>query len=126
MSHQKDNELLTMYAVRSKDGKWFRRKGYSGYGDSWVDDIKRARIYGKPGPARAQITFWAENYPSHGVPDLVALKVTDMEVLDEAQRLEKKHKREEKAAGVRRMKMASERLETAKKEFEEAHADLTR
>ena len=45
---------LTMYAIQSQDGKWFRAKGYGGAGNSWVDDIKNARIYGKPGPARAQ------------------------------------------------------------------------
>ncbi len=75
---------LTFYAVRSKDGKWFRTKGYQGSGNSWVEDIARARIYAKPGPAMTQVTFWAKNYPQYGVPDLVRIKIGSVEYLDQS------------------------------------------
>lgn len=44
---------LDFYAVRNRDGKWLRSKGYGGFGKCWVDDISAAKIYGKPGPAKA-------------------------------------------------------------------------
>jgi hypothetical protein len=79
MAKKKDNFViirsetleLNFYAVRSKDGKWLRAKGYGGSGKSWVDEMSKAKIYANPGPAKAQITFWAKNYPEYGVPELV-------------------------------------------------------
>ena len=39
------NELnqLEFYAVRNREGQWFHRKGYSGYGETWVEDVEQAR-----------------------------------------------------------------------------------
>lgn len=89
---------LKLYVVRSKDGKYFKSKGYGGYGSSWKDDINQAKIYTKPGPARGQITFWATNYPEYGVPDLIELLVTEgnMRVINEDDRLTKVKARKEK------------------------------
>lgn len=86
------------YAVRSKDGKYFKSKGYGGYGNSWRDNLNEAKIYPKPGPARAQITFWATNYPEYGVPDLVefVIRPEDIRVVDEVGRLDKLAERREK------------------------------
>lgn len=78
---------LNFYAVRSQDGKWYRSKGYGGYGDSWVDDITKAKIYSKPGPAKAQVTFWAKNYPEYGVPYLVKITTGVCEYLDQTDRV---------------------------------------
>ena len=82
--------ILIMYAVKSKDGKWLRSKGYGGHGENWVEDIKGAKLYGRPGPAKAQITFWAKNYPKFGIPDLIELKITEMSVIDESENVKKK------------------------------------
>ena len=82
-------ETLTVYVVKSKDGKYFRSKGYSGYGESWVDDIKKAKVYLKIGPARSQVTFWSGAYPEYGVPDIIELTVTGTRVLDEGLRVSK-------------------------------------
>lgn len=86
---------LNFYAVRSKDGKWLKAKkaynsyGSSGGGDSWTDDIAKAKIYSKPGPAKSQITFWATNYPTYGVPDLVMITTGKCVFLDQAERVAK-------------------------------------
>jgi hypothetical protein len=80
---------LFFYAVRSRDGKWLRKKGYMGGGNSWVDNITNAKIYGKPGPAKAQITFWANNYPEHGIPDLVLITSGVCNYLDQSDRVKK-------------------------------------
>lgn len=78
---------LNFYAVRSQDGKWLRSKGYGGGGESWVEDITKAKIYSKPGTAKAQITFWAKNYPKFGIPDLVKITTGVCEYLDQTERV---------------------------------------
>lgn len=78
---------LNFYAVRSKDGKWLRAKGYGGSGESWVTDIAKAKIYGNTRAPKSQITFWANNYPKFGVPDLVRITMGKCEYLDQEARV---------------------------------------
>jgi hypothetical protein len=78
---------LNFYAVRSKDGKWLRAKGYGGGGESWVEDIAKAKIYSNTRAPKSQITFWANKYPSFGVPDLVRITVGKCEYLDQSTRV---------------------------------------
>lgn len=47
---------LNFYIVMNSDGQFFRAKGRGGYGQTWVEDPNKARIYAKIGPARAAIT----------------------------------------------------------------------
>ena len=78
---------LNFYAVRSKDGKWLRAKGFGGSGESWVSGITKAKIYGSTRAPKAQITFWANNYPKFGVPDLVRITTGKCEYLDQTERV---------------------------------------
>ena len=71
-------DSLTIYAVRSKDGKYLRSTGLKG-GEHWVEDITQARLWSNIGPAKSQITFWAKNYPQYGTPQLIPLLVTPQE-----------------------------------------------
>lgn len=115
-----DVSSLEFYLVRNKEGKWFRAKGYGGSGDSWVAEIKRARVYGRIGPARTQVNFWATNYPTYGVPEIVKLTVSGFTVIDETDRIKKsiiKKKEAKRKADVLEKKR---RLEDAKKELEAA------
>lgn len=80
---------LKLYTVRSKDGKWLRTKGYNGYGDNWVDDIQKAKIYTRIGPARSQVTWWSNNYPDYGIPDLIELPCVIGIILDENKRVKR-------------------------------------
>lgn len=82
-------EELELYVVKNKEGKYFHSKGYGGYGNQWVDELKRARIYAKIGPARSQVSFWATNYPKYGTPVIVVLTVTASKVLQEDDRVKK-------------------------------------
>ena len=117
---------LELYVVRNKEGKFFRRKGYGGSGNSWVEDVALARFYVKVAGARAIVGYYASNYPQYGVPDIVKLTANETEVLDESERvkksLEKKRKREEEAI-LRQKKYA---LDRAKADFEKAKSDLDR
>ena len=84
------NEILfKMYAVRNKEGKWFRAKGYGGYGKTWIDDITKARLYARIGGARGVITWFANNHPTYGIPDLICFNIKDSEVIDETARVKK-------------------------------------
>ena len=81
---------LSFYAVMSKDGKWFRSKGYNGGGDSWVDNVNKAKLFTMIGPAKAVVTWWSKHYPSFGTPDLVRIIATSYEVIDQNARVQKK------------------------------------
>lgn len=104
---------LELFAVRLPDGRWFRSGG------QWVTDIKRARVYSKPNPARAVITQYS-NRPDNQIPQLVVLHVTGYDIVDEKGRVAEVKKRkmveavalEERHALVL-LQLAQERLATA-------------
>ena len=117
-------EELTFYIVKSKDGKYFRSKGYSGYGQSWVTDVKSAKVYQKIGPARSQVTFWASEYPKYGVPDIIELTVTGSRVLDEGERVHKaivKKKRSEASRRLYQAKYEYERLMRNRRDYSKSN-----
>lgn len=86
---------LNFFAVRSKDGKWLKKKRHNLYNGtidtsgSWTTDITEAKVYTKIGPARSQITFWKTNYPQYGTPDLVHITTAKCNFIDETNRIEK-------------------------------------
>ncbi len=124
--YSSSNEMLGLflYAVRNSDGQWFRRKGYGGAGKSWVDNFESARIYNRIGPARAVISFFANNYPEYPSPQLVQLVVNDIKVIDEASRVEmQKRKRQERKA-ARQFRDAQRELERAERVAKEAQRNL--
>jgi hypothetical protein len=125
MSSQGDS-LLVLYAVRNHEGKFFRAKGYQGYGETWVDDLKRARIYARPGPARAQVTFFATHYPSLGIPELVELHVGRVIAVQETERIQKNRQIKKVAERQREKKMAEESLRRAEENFKQAEKELAK
>lgn len=118
----KNNELV-LYVVRNSKGQYFRAKGFSGSGESWVDDINKAKIYGKIGGARGTVTYFAQN-PKFPVPEIVKLTVTGMEVIDEKARVQKvldkkarEEQEQEKRRAERQLKAAQEKLALAQAEL---------
>ena len=111
---------LRMYAVRSGDGKYLCK------GNGWVDGLERARLYVKPGPARALVTLLATKFPNSVFPELVELHVTDVVVLDEKERLVKAQLRK----AVREARWAAREAEWARKQalrkLEDAKAEVAR
>lgn len=89
-----ENEGLYFYAVMSQDGKYYKSRGMGGYGDRWVDDLSRARIYPKIGQAKGQITYWSKYEKEYGIPRLVVLKVTIDDVLDQEEYIQSKKEKE--------------------------------
>ena len=117
-------DSLKFYAVRSKDGKWLRRKGYGGSGDCWVDELSKARVYNKIGPARGQANWWFKNYKSFGCPDIVVFTVTATEVINDEDRIAKQIKVKEKKAKIAELQLAKRRLEDAENKVKEAQINL--
>jgi hypothetical protein len=78
-----DKELC-LYAVVNHEGKFFRSKGqYGNHGRTqWVDDINSARIYGKPGPANAVVSFYANSGSELPSPKLVQIVAERVEVVE--------------------------------------------
>jgi hypothetical protein len=131
MSNKLELEELELYAVRNKDGHWFRAKGFSGHGESWVKEIRGAKIYTNIGQARSRVTFFAKNYPTYGVPSIVKLKIGGMEVIDETDRFEKSQIKDRKRILMYTKRKAeidynnaSKKLEDAKKLLNDAAAKV--
>lgn len=112
-------ENLEFFAIRNREGQWFHRKGYSGYGETWREDVLEARIYNKIGHARAQVTYFARRWPSFGIPEIVVFKIGETAVINEEERIKKREEKTEKRAGIHRLKTAREKLAEAKQEYEE-------
>jgi hypothetical protein len=119
-----NNINLELYVVRNQDGKFFRAKGYQGSGNTWVDDIKNARLYAKIQPARTAVTFFTKNYPKFGRPEILKLEVASFSVIDEKDRVDKaidKLKKEEQARNERNrlnnIHYAKEKLKSAQNEI---------
>jgi hypothetical protein len=111
---------LTLYAVRNSEGKFFRSKGYGGYGESWVDKITSAKLYGKIGPARSCVTFWSRQYEKYGVPDIVELRVTSGQILIE--------ERDRAITAVNKLRKAKEesKVNQRKQELKRAEQNLNK
>jgi len=113
-------EDLEFFAVRNREGQWFHRSGYGGSSETWREDVQEARIYNKIGSARTQVTFFATNYPSYSVPEIVCFKVGEVTVINEEERIKKKQEKDDRRAGIRRIKRAKATLAIARSELEEA------
>lgn len=73
---------MKIYAVRNKEGKYFRAIGYGRSGINWVDTIEKAKLYSKIGQAKSRVTFFAKNYSKFGTPDLLEFDLGEPTVLD--------------------------------------------
>ncbi len=120
---------LILYAVQNHEGKYFRAKGMNGYGDSWVDELKTAKIYPRIGPARSCVTFWNnlsiehdKNKLEHNkkhipAPVILELHVTKSIVLDEQDRLNKAKIRKQKEQILKEQRELEWKIIDLKKEI---------
>lgn len=117
---------ITVYLVRSQDGKWFRAKGMNGYGDSWVEDVKKARVYTKIGPARSCVTYWTRTYPKFGVPDIIELHSTAGTILNEIARVKKSVDKINKEKIASKIRQKQWEVERAQRDLADAQDRLKR
>lgn len=114
---------IEFFAVRSKDGKYFRSVGYSGR-SNWVDDIKKAKIYPKIGGARGRVTWFATHFPTYGVPEIIKITANEAVILDEGKRVETTIKKKEEKELKRQKQQALRNLKAAEADFARAAKNL--
>lgn len=117
---------LELYAVVNQEGKFFRAVGYGGYGPSWVDSIEKAKLYGKLGQARSRVTYWFTNHPKFGMPKIIKLSATGVEVIDEVERVGKAKEKKEMAEIRYKKQMAEWNLQQAENKLKEAEKEIAR
>lgn len=117
---------IDLFIIRNAEGKYFRAKGYGGYGETWTDDIKRARIYTRIATARARVTFFANSYPEFPIPKLFKLIVTGLEEMDETERVQKTVAKKKNWKEKRELRNKKWQLEAAQREFAAAKERLER
>jgi hypothetical protein len=105
--------------VVNSEGKFFRAKGRNGYGESWVDDPKKARVYNKIGPAKAAATFFGRSnkYP---VPNLIEFSPGEIVIINQTQRITKLKQKEAVLEAKRAEQRKAERVHQAKNELYKA------
>lgn len=117
---------MNLYAVRNRDGKYFRSIGYGyagGGGKNWVGSLENAKFYTKIGQAKGRVTFFAKNYPKFGVCDILefSLEVEQAKVLDVKDKTEKalaKARVKEEMRKLRETKYDLENLQRQKESIE--------
>lgn len=115
---------LAIYVVQNEKGQFFRAKGYGGGGETWVDDINKAKLYGKIGGARGTITWFANTYPQYPILKLLKLTVGAVEVIDETARVTKAKEKKVKDQVEYEKRQAQYKLLKAQEEFDNAQKKL--
>lgn len=119
------NIKLSFFAVRNGAGEFFRRKGYGGYGDSWVPKIEQARIYTKIGHARSIVTFFSAN-KGYEVPEIIEFEARPVRVVDENARVKKRASTKADRRRKLEIKKAEEDLAHAQRNLARARGNSPR
>lgn len=121
---------VELYAIKNQEGRYFRKTGFKGfyrgeYETLWVENLRDAKIYTRPGQAKSQITTIHKNGHGRPAPFLAVLSVTEVGVVPQEERIQQNRKREElraKRSAVRDKKLiikqAKEKLAKAQEELE--------
>ena len=117
---------LEFYVVINSTGQFFRAKGYSGVGESFVNDVKKCRVYGKIGPARSIVTYFANAHPNYPTLQIIKLNIAGYEVLDETVRVQKAKEAKIRAKVAREAQDAKWNLLAAEKALKKAQDDLNK
>ena len=115
-----DTGSMEFFVLQNEKGQFFRRKGYGGSGDTWVDSLDTARVWAKIGGARSVSSYFYNAYPKYPPLKIVKLTVSAAEIIDDSARLEKARIKKIKAAEARKLQESKYRLEQAQKDLQRA------
>lgn len=116
---------LVVYAVYLEDADisgYFVK--YSGRGTYFDRDVNLGKIWRKIGPARSMITTYTKNNPKATPLKLVKITSTEIEFIDESERVKKAIASEKNKKALHDERMAKLRLREAEERFEEAKRNL--
>ena len=104
---------MKLYAVRNKEGKFFKNKGYGGYGPTWREKLEDAKFYSKIGQAKSRVTFFFNAYPEYGCPEILEfdLEVAAAKIINMEQATQKSIQNIKKKELVRKMGSLKRQLE---------------
>lgn len=110
---------MTIYLVRRHNGDFrAHRRAF------WTSDMQAARVYPKPGPAKALITKWQRENPDEPTPTLLMLtfEAFDMTVVDMSESASKAIARIQR----RKLERAQSHAKTEMEELQRKHAEIQR
>jgi len=120
---------MKLYVVRNKEGKFFKNKGFGGYGSNWKDNLEQAKFYPKIGQAKGRVTYFAKHFPSYGVCEILEFNldvnqavVINMEaatskVLEKARIAEEEEKRWRAEREIQRLQAEKDAIEARIKKY---------
>lgn len=117
---------MNIYVVKNKEGKYFRAKGRGGYSSqkSWVDDIADAKFYTKIGQAKSRCSFFYNNYPEYGCPNIIEFILSNYVILNVEEEVNKNILKRKKASLVRDLRYKSGREMEIRTEISKLEAEL--
>jgi len=87
--------MLTLYAIRNREGKYYHDRGGHYWWRKWTDEIEHAKIYKSLDSVRAQITRLSSNNLSDRF-EIVRMDVSNIEYIFEEDRIRKAIRKSEK------------------------------
>ncbi len=121
---------LVLYAVRNENGEFLRSKGFNGGhgggGKTWVSTLEEAKIYGKPGLAKARITWFQNNFPQFKTLELVKLHVERVEVIDQTERVKKVQAEAQKQKLATQKRIAEQQIAGLEQKKKRIEAEMKR
>lgn len=114
------------YAVRNRDGTFYKTYSKSGTGRGWVKDLATSRVYAKASMARATITRLANEFPKLPIPELVEFHVTEIRVIPQEDRVAESRQKKLIADQQRIERNAQYRIKLAEESVAKAQAELDR
>lgn len=82
--------------------------------------MKKARIYTNEGVAKAQVTFWATQFPEYGCPMVVVLEAREKTIKPQEERVKGIKEKKIAAESKARVKNAKDDMIRARKQLREA------
>lgn len=121
-------QSVELYAVRDKNGLWLSSAGFRYHKDNvelvWRPELKEAETWRTLSMARARVTFFADNFPERGIPEVVVLKLTEARPLADKKRAVKVLKRREAERARELVARKEHAIERAKRAVASAQAQL--
>jgi hypothetical protein len=76
--------MLTFYIVVNEEGLYMVNKAQAKryWKDCWTSNVKKAKVYDKPGPAKSQISYLHKTFTDKVIPKLGELVLAEVKLTD--------------------------------------------
>lgn len=115
---------MKVYIVKNQSNQYFRAKGRSGYGSSWVPELERAKIYTKIGQAKSRVTYFYKDNPKLGCPVLLEFELANPIEINMENETNKKILRAERLKLQQSIKYSKEKKDSILKEIDRLSQEL--